>query len=42
MAQGQGVCRNCGRAIVLIVDRWVHAATGNSPCAGGKGEAEPK
>lgn len=38
-----GTCKHCGRAIVLIVDRWVHAATGNSSCGDGKGnEAEPK
>ena len=42
MTQGQGICKNCSRAIILIVDRWVHAATGNSTCANGQTEADPK
>jgi hypothetical protein len=40
--QGQAVCKHCSRAIVLLVDRWIHAATGNSACASGNTEAEPE
>lgn len=38
----KGVCRNCGMPIILLIDRWIHAATGNAPCSNGQGEAEPK
>lgn len=38
----KAICRNCGQAIVLLIDRWIHAATGNAGCANGQGEAEPK
>jgi len=38
----QGRCRHCGMPIILLIDRWIHAATGNSTCDNGQTEAEPK
>lgn len=40
--KGRGICRNCGRAIILLIDRWIHSGTGNSACENGQTEAEPR